>query len=463
MFSQNYPKIEDDSLDYPIDLNKDLDKIKCNRNALTVKECVDIFDEKNLKLIKSYDKENLIKAQKVIKNGFKMTLEKDQDSYSKKLLSLINDMNKSDVKFDLPVLPYNSSLTDLEFLNLLEKCINYANYHLESPALNSLKSKLIDLYDSHLKNLFNKCQILKDLLENGLITALTTDNSDDQNESLDLLKTEFCTATPLLEMNFGKSKLDKKELIEIFTSYVYLSKYKIALKEFTSDFKNDNKANAKLTACIKNFFYTHNIFFSEMPENIMALSIHTGNVYIKANYLKDYYSEKKESSQIIIQEKIILNIGHELMHILLREIDQTMNKNFLIKSKHKKSQNNDLKFKNKFVNKFHIMDIDESGNFFDFHFFNKYYFSELFEKEALLFLDIKNIKSLKEFDFQLEKIIKEEKNEHLSSDSVNKFKKSKNMPRRCIKSKILGEQMVTKEEYDNLKLPSSYDFEEEEI
>ena len=67
----------------------------------------------------------------------------------------------------------------------------------------------------------------------------------------------------------------------------------------------------------------------------MGLSIHTGNIYVKIKYLRDFYMEKNEESQIIIKEKIILNIGHELMHLLLREIDQKMKSNFMIKSKHK--------------------------------------------------------------------------------------------------------------------------------
>lgn len=199
-----------------------------------------------------------------------------------------------------------------------------------------------------------------------------------------------------------------------------------------------------------------------MPENIMALSIHTGNIYVKLNYLRDYYMNKSEESQIIIREKIILNIGHELMNLLLREIDQKMKSNFLIKSKNKDNNKRELKFKNKFTNKFHIMNIDESGNYFDFNFFNQYYFDELFEKEAKLFLDIKIFKSTKKYNEQLEKIINEEKNDNLISNSINKFKKIKRFPRRCIKSKIFEEKMATQEEYDNLKLSDSDDFEEDE-
>lgn len=50
--------------------------------------------------------------------------------------------------------------------------------------------------------MFKKEKVLKDLLQNALITALTTDNSDDLNDSIELLKTQLSTSTPLVELNF---------------------------------------------------------------------------------------------------------------------------------------------------------------------------------------------------------------------------------------------------------------------
>ena len=96
------------------------------------------------------------------------------------------------------------------------------------------------------------------------------------------------------------------------------------------------------------------------------------------------------------------------------------------------------------------MNINESGNCFDYNFFNKYYFDALFEKEARLFLGIKEFKSFNDYEQNLENVISEEKGEKLSSDSINKFKKLESVSRRCIKSKIFDSYYVTQEEYDNL-------------
>ena len=120
----------------------------------------------------------------------------------------------------------------------------------------------------------------------------------------------------------------------------------------------------------------------------------------------------------------------------------------------------EIHFKNKFENKFHPMNIHESGNVFDFYFFNKYFFDEIFEKEAAFFLDIKNIKTLKSYNEKLEKIIEDEKDGKLLSYPINAFKKLEDEPRRCIKSRLLGVKYVTKEEYDNYKLSESEDEEE---
>ena len=52
---------------------------------------------------------------------------------------------------------------------------------------------------------------------------------------------------------------------------------------------------------------------------------------------KNYINDNKED-QLIIRQKIVLNIAYKLNHVLLREMNYDMKKNFLIKShfKHKK-------------------------------------------------------------------------------------------------------------------------------
>ena len=209
-------------------------------------------------------------------------------------------------------------------------------------------------------------------------------------------------------------------------------------------------SESQIRTYICNHLENHYIYFCDLPQNILAFTIHSGNIYLKGDYLYEYYNEKEENL-LLIREKIILNIGHEIMHVLMRKIDKTMKSNFLIKSNpnNNKNKNKFIEFNNKFTDEIHLFDINESGDVFDYKFFNKYYFSDLYSKEANFFYDIKNINSLREYNKQLEEIIKEEKSKNIIPIQVNKFKKIKDeIPRRCIRSRIIGIRRKTKNELD---------------
>ena len=115
-------------------------------------------------------------------------------------------------------------------------------------------------------------------------------------------------------------------------------------------------------------------------------------MFLKGSYLYEYYNEKKENL-LLVREKIILNIEHEIMHALIREIDENMKSNFLIKSnpKNSKMKNQYIEFNNKFTDEIHLLDVNELGDVFDYKFFNKYYFGDLYPNEANFFFEIKNI------------------------------------------------------------------------
>ena len=262
-------------------------------------------------------------------------------------------------------------------------------------------------------------------------------------------------------MNFNNKdeyKLNQKEFIEIFSSPIYLKNYRKTLQNFTDTVPK----NQKLKEVIEKHFKDYYIYFCEFPKNIYALAIHTGNIYINDQYLFEFYNEKNPDDQLIIREKIVLNIGHELAHDLLREISNTMGENFFIKSNNKnKTKSQNIKFKDKFINKFHLMEQNESGNLMDFNFFNNYYFDELYSKEAELFFNIKSIKCIKDYKIKMNEIIKEEKKQKKSPTSVNKFKNlNEEPPRRSIRSRILGTIQVSEEEY-NKKMSDSDDSSED--
>ena len=98
---------------------------------------------------------------------------------------------------------------------------------------------------------------------------------------------------------------------------------------------------------------------------------------------------------------MILNIQHEMNHILIRIIDEEKNSNFFLKSYNSKAKSDFLEFKDKFIyDRFHSLPSHESGNCFDFAFYNGYYFDNIFKNEANFFLDIKNISDINEYNKQ---------------------------------------------------------------
>lgn len=97
-------------------------------------------------------------------------------------------MKKSAKFAPLPVLPYGTKLSDLQFIKLFEECILFANYNLSKDDHEKIKKRLLESeYD--LNSLFTSPQILKDLKENALLTILTSNNKDDQDDNFSILKT----------------------------------------------------------------------------------------------------------------------------------------------------------------------------------------------------------------------------------------------------------------------------------
>ena len=417
-------------------LNK-MKSFKNNLEIISIKTLIDKYDEENASKIKDNMASNHI--QNIISHNMDFTPKVKQDYYSKIIIDKIKTLKKSNIITELPKLPYGKGLSDNKFINLFEKCVKYANYKLDSDKLEKIKNQLLNL-ELFIQNLFKLPQILKDLKENALLTLLVSNDNREQMDNLNLLKVQYSSIVPLIEMNFKNHELNKKELVEVFTSYVYMQNYMKVLDKFIPNFKKIVPNKNKLKEYIENYFSKHDIYFADLPENLMAVSIHTGNIFLKSKYIYEYYYEKDEGSQLIIRQKIVLNVAHELTHVLLREIYDKMKENFLIKSsiKEKKINLKEIKFVNKFDGNFHILSIEESGNLFDYYFYNEYYFDDLYSKEAELFLNIKNIKTLIEYREKLNEVINEERKITIDYDLVNKFKKIKQEPSRCIKSKILG-------------------------
>jgi hypothetical protein len=122
-----------------------------------------------------------------------------------------------------------------------------------------------------------------------------------------------------------------------------------------------------------------------------------------------------------------------------------MRSNFLIKSDNKKKakENKNIVYVSKFDSSNYSLNIDESGNVFDYFFFNKYYFDDLYSEEAELFLNIKRFKSISEYYSKLENIINNEKISLPKITSINKFKRIELEPARCIKTRYYGKNIIS--------------------
>ncbi len=415
------------------------EEILANNECQTKKLYVSMEDA-----IKKYDKNNIMYFQQMgkieksniknlLKQSYEITPPELQEKYENRIIDAFNSIKKSQIYVDLPKLPFGKQLSDDEFLELLNKCVCYANYHLTKENLNSLREKLLQKSEIIL-NIFQTRRILKDLLENALLTILTSNNESDQEDNFDILCSSYIsTITPFVQMEFNNNnKLDKNELIETLSSKVHLNNYYKSLDEFIPDFQNVVKNEESLKTHIIDYLQKYNIYFCKLPQNIMAITIHTGNIYLKTDYLEEYFNKTDLNSQIIIREKFVLNLSHELMHGLVRIINPKMAENFFYKSEKKtKVKGDQIEFKDKFVSSFYSLNANESGNVFDHNFYEGYYFGELFKEEAFFFLDIKKINSIDEYKTKLKSIILREKANKVSNSSINKFKKLKSDRAHC--------------------------------
>ena len=176
-----------------------------NINNFSFKECREKYDLENLSLIeKNSSSAEYKKIYNKIIEANKITPLCEQNKYKEILFKIIDSIKIS-------------TLTDDEFIQILRKCVSYANSNLIEENLNKIKYRLQNDKAIILDNFFNYPQILKDLYENALITILTSKDGLDQNDNFELLTRKNLTMTPLIKMNFNDnskySELDSKILI----------------------------------------------------------------------------------------------------------------------------------------------------------------------------------------------------------------------------------------------------------
>ena len=78
-------------------------------------------------------------------------------------------MNKTTKIVELPKLPYGNSLSYREFLDLVNQCIEYANFNLNKERIEYIKNRLTNEFSLVLSKLFKRAQYIKDFIRKCLI------------------------------------------------------------------------------------------------------------------------------------------------------------------------------------------------------------------------------------------------------------------------------------------------------
>ena len=190
--------------DFDNKVNSFNSKENCVNMDIPFEKCITLFDTANSKILKERLKENKLKEE-ILMNVEKTPLAL-RSNYTNQFFDIIKKMNKSNIFQELPKLPFGKQLSDTNFIAPLKESVSYANYKFETQNIENIKSRLINDYSAALTNLFNRGQTVKDILENAIITILTTDVESEQEDNFKLLTVENSTATPIVCMNFGDIK-----------------------------------------------------------------------------------------------------------------------------------------------------------------------------------------------------------------------------------------------------------------
>ena len=261
--------------------------------------------------------------------------------------------------------------------------------------IENLKLRLT-YYKTQIKNLFNNNKLIKDILENALITILTN-----EKENLEGLKNNFCLLSiqnisicPLVNLPFKyngiKIDLNKEDIIETATSYIPILFYKSTFRKFSNNFKVE-----KIKENIIEYINSHEFYFVDLDEDINGITIHTGDIFLNIKYLREYFEEInfKDDNNLIIKEKIMLVILYELNHGLLRIIDSTYFSNYLINFKRTKfTCNKNIKYKGLKKGEIYNLPIEEIGNNFEYLLYGGFYFEYLDINMAIFFQKLKSTK-----------------------------------------------------------------------
>ena len=99
---------------------------------ISLKQSIQKYDNDNLSFLgKNIENQEYKKIKEYIDKTSIVTPLEKQEHFSQLIIDAINTLEKSDVKVDLPQLPYGKHLSDKEFVELFKECVSYANFHLD--------------------------------------------------------------------------------------------------------------------------------------------------------------------------------------------------------------------------------------------------------------------------------------------------------------------------------------------
>ena len=363
------------------------------------------------------------KYHSIMSNNMEITAKEKVKELGEQLFSLVSTLPKTKNKIvKKPNIYFNKYLSDEEFLNFVSEAKEYA---FKTKTLEQMQI-IINKFKNNKGNileLFNKTRIIKDILENAILSIFINEFSDNElDNNFNYLTIDDASPCPLINMYFNYNNtnydLNKNNIINEASSYVPLSTFHLTMKEFCNNY---NLKKKQLKKILEEYINNHYIYFASFRDDIQGITIHTGATYINLKYLREYFDENNSDKIIIIRTKILQIYFHELNHGLLREIDADKKINFFNNSKSKKQSKN-YKLKTTIKGEYFLLPPDESGNYFDKLFYCGYYLDKLDMDISIFFLQIKEYKTKKDyFDNLLQRIINIKQN---LKGNIFKFKKN---------------------------------------
>jgi hypothetical protein len=412
-------------------------------------------------MLLQYEKEQLNKNKKYENDCKKWKhLNSKETPENQKILSLLNSLeinenanNEEIQKKDFTFI-FGEEIDQNKLLSFLEKII---------PSINESYPDNVKLA---LKNFFNNKTIIENIKimsnNNGIISTLKKDifinlllekNKKNLSNVNSLILCNMISLVPLQEISIKDGEniiiFDKNFLINAVNTEVISNIYCEVCAQYINAF--DDKIDVKEQ--LKEHINGMNIFFGELPENVCALTLYTGDVIVNGKYLNLIYSEEKNNNIIKKQGVcvVFLSILHEFNHIITRKIklltkditsvntfiesedlasvDESNFENITLKEFKQVFNSNENKISKEFkaiiadynaninsnvktnstpneekkTNKF-----NESGDFFDFKLFHTKYYSDITESESNFFLNLENFTlTNKEYYERLKAVYKE--------------------------------------------------------